>query len=302
MLAYIEAAAAELYIDGKELGGYIFKFSRQVKPLRWGAISTSHDIKIKLINEIDSTDSEAPEIYCSYFSDYLKPPKVMDYANAISYKTVDGFGGLYCVRFRDYSDHVIVSTRKVTGGLQSLNPIKQQVIPDFNSISVDGVVQVIRMIAQWTDARCIGPLSNIRKLTVLRELRRFLVGQTATPGWVKREKEFIDRMDLAIFSRSYLGKREENALNNIINIRIGDADIESMENVFINTISRSGIHASHNLIKFAFHLEVTPESLFIRHLSQEELVNYIKDLKNNISIAQLARLLYLLWHKETGNG
>lgn len=298
VLAYVEAGSADLLIDGKELGGYRFHFSRHVKPLRWGTLSSTQDIQIKLVNELDSIDSNGQTISFYPFTDYMNASEDYDPETSESYTTVIGSGGLYSVSSGNHFDNVVVGSRRITGGLQSLNPIRELMIPDYSSVRVEDVFRTIDVLGLWSGARCVGPLSSIRKSSVLKELKKYLVGQIATPGWVRRERDFLRSGNIFVIQSSNLAQRSSKAFEYFSNIRVGEIDLELMPDMFVSMIKRSGVSSDTNLIKCAFFLAVIPESLYIQNMEKSELTTHINELRSNLSLLQLARLLYLLWFME----
>ena len=165
-------------------------------------------------------------------------------------------------------------------------------------VRVEDVFRTIDVLGLWSGARCVGPLSSIRKSSVLKELKKYLVGQIATPGWVRRERDFLRSGNIFVIQSSNLAQRSSKAFEYFSNIRVGEIDLELMPDMFVSMIKRSGVSSDTNLIKCAFFLAVIPESLYIQNMEKSELTTHINELRSNLSLLQLARLLYLLWFME----
>lgn len=97
-------------------------------------------------------------------------------------------GGLFVATYGKHREALIVSMPKVDGGLSGLliNP-SLDAVPD----SPDGLINLIKAIADWSDARLVGTLVSQRRDHVVARLKERLFALLCGGRWAQAERRYL---------------------------------------------------------------------------------------------------------------
>lgn len=183
--AYLQASAGRIAVDGAELGVLHIPLHHVVAPVRWVKHSTPKAVLLKLV---DDHDAETPlEIAYHAFAapirgDALTP----EFATAGFEPTAPG--GLFLAKYGDHREALIVSMPKVDGGFGGLliNPA----LGDVDD-SPDGLISLIKSIADWSDARLVGTLAAQRRDHIVGRLKEHLFTLLCGGKWGQAERRYL---------------------------------------------------------------------------------------------------------------
>lgn len=183
---YPEASVGRVHIRGGELGEFILQFHRDVQPLRWLTRRAEGRVLLRLAD-----DTGLPEpATCESFS--MNHPTVAVAENVAKLQAeieLEPPGALYVARNGDHIDALIVSYGFSQVGLQGLG-----VRPRFEDV-VNGIASLksaIVSLDRWSSARLAGPLADIRRRQVTRELTSAIFARIGGKHWATAERAFVD--------------------------------------------------------------------------------------------------------------
>ncbi|MCI0537319.1 MAG: hypothetical protein L0Z50_19055, partial [Verrucomicrobiales bacterium] len=183
---YPEASVGRLHIKGGELGEFVLQFHRDVQPLRWLMRRVSGRVLLKLADDTGlSTPAE-----CESFS--MNRPTVAIRGDAAKLQIETELkppGALYVARNGNHTAALIVSYGLTQAGLQGLG-----VSPSFEDVA-NGTVSLktaILTLDLWSHARLAGPLAEIRRRQVTRELTSAIFARLCGKQWATAERTFIE--------------------------------------------------------------------------------------------------------------
>jgi hypothetical protein len=178
---YLKAASGRIVVDGEELGVVNIPLQRDVAPVRWVWHSTNRSTLLRLV---DNHDSETPLELT--FRPFARP---VESAVITPDKASEGIepeapGGLFVASYAEHSEALIVSARKVDGGLHGL-----LVEPGFDNVEVkpEGVFRLIKAIQVWSRARLTGTLAAERRNVVVERLKERVYHLMCGPNWARAE-------------------------------------------------------------------------------------------------------------------
>jgi len=181
---YPEASVGRLHIQGGELGEFVLQFHRDVQPLRWLTRRAGGKVLLKLA---DDTGSEQPA-QCESFS--MNRPTLAIPGNVAKLQAeaeLDPPGALYFARNGSHTSAVIVSHGVTLDGLQGLG-----VRPTFEDVANGSVSLKSAIVALdlWSSAHLAGPLAEIRRKQVTRELTNAIYARVCGKHWADAEHTF----------------------------------------------------------------------------------------------------------------
>ena len=182
---YLEAASGELEVSAGELGHVSFQFEHEIPPLRWVLRRKNENILARLVDDIGMENSE-PE---AWFTSMQTPLE----ENGLSWNEVESGlsvglpGGLLYARHGDHQDSVVASCGLTGEGLKGL-----AVSSDYSWFSTNPVVSpnVLRLYAQWHNARRYGPLIDVRCTTIANRLLALILRHICGEKWAQAEQAF----------------------------------------------------------------------------------------------------------------
>jgi hypothetical protein len=182
---YLEAASAQVTVRGDELGEFVLRLERQVKPLRWACRSDHRSIILRLIDELGREEIATVR---HYPFGHPALPETMDAASILAGVRIDAPGGLTVAQNGEVYDAIVVSSPQIHGGLQGLG-----VRMDLTSLEAPDVQikSIFRLLGLWLGARLAGPLAGIRRDQVVKGLCHSLYTRMCGNRWGKAEADFL---------------------------------------------------------------------------------------------------------------
>lgn len=180
--SYLQASSGRIIVDGEELGVVHVPLQRDVSPVRWVWHRTTKSMLLRLV---DDHDTDVPlDVAFHPFARPLEPAKLAPE------KVCQGLeppaaGGLFVARFGDSQASLVVSMRKVEGGLGGL-----LVEPEFDDVegTQEEALAIVRSIVAWSDARLVGALVVERRQYVVSRLKERLYCVMCGPDWGRAEE------------------------------------------------------------------------------------------------------------------
>ena len=286
---YIEATSGRFLIKADELGEYSLRLERDTKPIRWICRSSQQVMTLRLIDDTGRDDGAG----CRFFS--LRRP-----AFSTSLKTdtlLTGFqvpfpGGLFEATSGDFSDTIVVCTPQIQGGLQGL-----VVEPDLQDLDISGfqILDILKLLRLWGDARQAGPLVRMRRTLVINRLLNRLYSRFCGSKWAQAEADYftnsksevalqeLQRLVYSVPGFAALLRRDFEKM---------EADTEVRIKWFAEVCARYQVCLKPGLCEFALQLASRPHHLL--HLPAPLLDGLFLDIKNNSTVLRGARFLALL--------
>jgi hypothetical protein len=183
--AYLEAASGRLTVKGDELGEFIARLDRDIKPVRWNCRGVHGLMTIRLN---DDTGHDAAAI--GTFRSFLHPSRagVLEADRLHTGFEVSGVGGLYEARNGDFSDIIVASTPRIEGGLQGL--LIEPDLQDLESQAVN-ITHLLELIRTWADARLVGPLVHLRHNRIITRLATCFFSRVCGSRWAAAETAYL---------------------------------------------------------------------------------------------------------------
>jgi hypothetical protein len=179
----LEASSGLLSISNEELGQFVLRLERDIRPVRWVCRNAHHTTQLRLI---DDTGVDAPAV--TNFRSFQQPASMssLGSVDAASDFRVSDPGGLYEAQQPTTSDALIVSTPHVQGGLQGL-----LVKPNQSELAALSVRALLDALNVWTNARLAGPLAANRRDHVIRALLQVFYAKLCGDRWVDAETTYL---------------------------------------------------------------------------------------------------------------
>ena len=129
--AYLEAASGRFLIRGDELGEYVLRLERDIKPVRWVCRTMNRATTVRLIDDTGRDDAAT----CRFFS-FRRPAESvsLDAETVLGGFQIPSPGGLFEARHGEILDTIIVSLPQIEGGLKGL-----VIEPDLHDLDGDTV-------------------------------------------------------------------------------------------------------------------------------------------------------------------
>ena len=183
--AYLEAASGRLNIKGDELGEFIVRLDRDIKPVRWNCRGV-HGVMTIRLNDDTGHDAAATATFRSFL--YPSRAGVLEADRLHAGFEVPGVGGLYEARNGDFSDIIVASTPRIEGGLQGL-----LIEPDLKDLASEAVhvTHLLELIRTWADARLVGPLVHLRHNRIVTRLVTCFFSRVCGSRWAAAETAYL---------------------------------------------------------------------------------------------------------------
>lgn len=181
---YLEAASGRLAIAAEELGEYVVRLDRSVKPVRW-ACRTVHDVTtIRLIDDSGIDDDAVCRFYS--FACPGDPTTLSIEAAQIGFE-IQLPGGLFEARHGTSTDTIIVSPQ-LQGGLSNL--IAEPDLHRLESESAD-MFELLTLLNLWAETRAVGPFAGLRHARVIIRLLNRIYFRFCGRTWAEAEDLYI---------------------------------------------------------------------------------------------------------------
>lgn len=181
---YLEAGSGRLTIAGEELGEYVIRLERNVKPVRW-ACRTIHDVTtIRLIDDTGMEDDAECRFYS--FAAPVDPTTLSPEAAHVGF-AIQLPGGLFEAKHGTSVDTIIVSPQ-LQGGLRNL--IAEPDLHRFDGDTAD-MSELLSFLGLWAATRAVGPFAVLRHARVIIRLLNRLYFRFCGRDWVEAEEHYI---------------------------------------------------------------------------------------------------------------
>ena len=288
---YLEAASCTLIVRGEELGEYKLTFEHVIRPVRWVARQVEGSAMLRLIDDTDSEDSSPT---CFMIS-MEKPasPDHLDPARAIKGFQVAPPGALFTAQHGDHKSVLAVSTGLARGGgFQALN-----VVPNVDAVSSGKVApsDALLYASIWNDAKIAGPLSEIRRFTVVDSIIRAVVAVFGGESWLDIERRYIanpERTEEQELLKRYVFKRGGFAAVLARDYYKASGGTPHGRDWYRDVAKRFDICRKPELSAFAYDFAFNPETIIDRY-GKKKCDSLLEDLKNFGALFRGARLLAL---------
>ena len=285
--AYLEAASGRFLIRGDELGEYVLRLERDIKPVRWVCRTMNRATTVRLIDDTGRDDAAT----CSFFS-FRRPAESvsLDAETILGEFQIPSPGGLFEARHGEILDTVIVSLPQIEGGLKGL-----VIEPDLHDLDTVHVPLILEFVRLWSEARPLGPLVDIRRKRVIERLINRLYARLCGHRWAEAEAAYLSNPDsefaLQRLQRSVGGPP---AFSSVLR-----RDYERMESGtglgtqwFAELAARYQVCSEIGLCEFALQLTSHPDHLL--RLPEHIIDGLLLEIKENMVLLRGARLLALL--------
>ncbi len=287
--AYLEATSGRLVIRGDELGEYVLRLERDVKPVRWVCRSIHRVTTVRLIDDTGRDEAAV----CNFYS--LGRPAAPLYLNAediLGGLQMEPPGGLFVARQVEHLDSIIVSSPQIKGGFQALVIEPDLRDLDSNAIQVKHVLELLRL---WSEARLVGPLVGLRRTRVVERLINRLYSRLCGDKWARAEVAYLSKPQSAIALQQL-----EQLVGGLQGFPfILRRDYEKMEagtgpetQWYAEVAKRYQVCSDRCLCEFALRLASQPHQLLL--MPALELERLLRQIKDKTVLLRGARLLALL--------
>ena len=288
---YPEAASCTLTVHGEELGEYKLIFEHVVRPVRWVARQVEDSAMLRLIDDTDSEDS-LPD--CFMIS--MEKPASLDHLDPS--RAIKGFriappGALFTAQHGDHKSVLAFSTGLARGeGFQALN-----VVPNVDVVSTGKVApsDALLYASIWNDAKIAGPLSEIRRITVVDSIIRAVVAVIGGKRWSDIERSYIanpERTKEQELLKQYVYKRGGFAAVLARDYCKASGGAPHGRDWYCDVANRFDICQTPELSAFAYDFAFSPEAIIDRY-GKKKCDIFLGDLRNFGALFRGARLLAL---------
>lgn len=254
---YLESNSARIVVRGEELGEFILRLDRDVKPVRCICHSVRGAMVIRLVEDTGTAD---PPI-CEFFS-FQRPVQgqPLDVGLLSKGLTIESPGGLFQARKGEFRSSLVVSAPQPKGSLQSLG-----IEPNLGDFSVAPytIQAALDLSLLWIEARLAGPLAKLRRAQVVNALLWSIYARWCGQKWAEAESA----------CRSTLAPTLVDQLQRLIGGSPGFAAVlrrdfqrmetntESGKEWFADTANRYGVSTDRGLCEFALQFASQPHLL-----------------------------------------
>lgn len=183
---YLGAGAGRIVVDGEELGVVHIALNRDVAPLRWVWHDTNRTTHLRLV---DDHDSETPlqVTFTSFESPVQAVPLSLE--DVVTGVEPPSPGGLFVATYGDKNEVLVVSSRKISGGLSGLliEPVFDEILAE-----PEEVLSLIKAIRIWSAARLTGSLAAERRQNIVMRLKERLYDVMLGQDWARAESRLKD--------------------------------------------------------------------------------------------------------------
>jgi hypothetical protein len=288
---FAEATSGQLLINGEELGEFLLRLERDVKPLRWACRTLHKATTLRLIDDIGG--EEIPQ--CRFLS--LKAPVLpvtLDAQLVLSDFNVESPGGLFEACSGRFHEDVVVSIPAIGHGFADL-----LVEPDLSVLEDDTIstAQILEALKRWSRARLLGPLVTMRRNRILERIVNTLYARLCGQRWADAEAAYLDAPH-AGFGRQKL--LDAVGVPQGFSIALGrefdrmEAGGESGVAWFFSVAAQYRVSSNQGLCDFTLRLASSPQDVPGMLPTPALLDALLSDAKQKDTLLRGARLVALL--------
>ena len=178
---YLSASSGRIIVDGEELGVLHIPLQRDVAPVRWVWHETNRSTQIRLVDDHGAETS----LKVAFFP-FSRPVEATTLTHEVVVAGTEppSPGGLFVATYGDKNEALVVSCRKLSGGLGGL-----LVEPEFDAVreEPEKALAIVKAIGVWSTARLTGPLAALRRDNIVAHLKERLYYLMLGPGWARAE-------------------------------------------------------------------------------------------------------------------
>lgn len=293
-LAYLDAAAGEITIDGDDLGRTSLVFERDTPPLRWIVSKRSNTYFARLIDE---TGSDTTNLQCSLCS-MVQPDRPVD-CDAVKFGAeieIPPPGCLLSAHSVAYRDQVIIST-----GISGSSIADLGLTTSIQQVSSDGasLAKIIKLLSLWSDARLRGPLAHVRQQQVTIDLTKHYFSSLYGKAWVAIE-ERVETFGTRIIDRLKPLVGSQASFAAAIAAKHGTINQNPIKGLKWFADAAQRYHTCDDPKLCMFALQAASEPHRLSALPDDTLATQLQSLLDSPVIARGARLFAFLWAREQG--
>ena len=288
---YFEATSGRFLIKGDELGEYVLRLERGVKPVRWACRNIHKEAVVRLIDDTGGDDTPV----CRFFS--LSTPVLpvnLDNEAVLAGLNVEKPGGIFEVRCGKFHDEVNVSIPPSGHGFADL-----LIEPDLRSLESDSfpIIGILEALSFWSEVRLLGPLVDMRRNRILDRMTQKLFARLCGLRWAEAEAAYLANPH-AGFARQRLetsvGAPHAYSLVLAREFDRMDAGTASGACWFFSVAARYQVSSDQDLCDFALRLAGRPQDLPKIVPLSSVLDGLLSEIKEKASVLRAARLVALL--------
>jgi hypothetical protein len=288
---FLEATSGRFLIKGEELGEYVLRLERDVKPIRWVFRSLGKTTTARLIDDTGGDDMPT----CRFFS--LRDPAVAISLNAeevLAGVEVEAPGGIFDARHGKFRDAVSLSIPPSGQGFGDL-----LIEPDLCSIESEAfaVTAILETLKLWAETRLLGPLGAMRRNRIIDRLANKLYARLCGQRWGEAEATFLANPH-AGFARQKLQDvvGGPHAFPVVLAREFDrmDASAESGVAWFFSVAARYQVSSDQGLCNLALQLASRPQELPVIVPVTSVLDSLLSEIKEKGGLLRAARFVALL--------
>lgn len=254
---YLENNSARLIVRGEELGEFILRLDREVKPVRWIYHRVRGAMVIRLVEDTGTADPPICELF-----NFQRPVhgQTLDLDLLSKGSPIKSPGGLFLARKGAFRSSLVVSAPLPKGSLQSLG--FEPSLDDF-SVASNTMQDALDLILLWIDARLAGPLAKLRRAQVVNALLWRIYAHWCGPRWAEAELACRAKLAPALADQlqRLIGGSPGFAALLRRDFQRMDTNIEAGKEWFADTANRYGVSADRGLCEFALQFASQPHLL-----------------------------------------
>jgi hypothetical protein len=288
---FLEAASGKFLIKGDELGEYVLRLERDVKPIRWVFRNLGKATTVRLIDDTGGDDVPT----CRFFG--LRNPAVATSLNAeaiLAGVEVEAPGGIFDARHGKFRDAVSLSIPPSGHGFADL-----LIEPDLSGVEsetfpITGILEALKL---WGETRLLGPLGAMRRNRIIDRLANKFYAGLCGQRWADAEATFLAHPH-ASFPLQKLqdmvgGPHAFPILLSRESDRI-DAGTDTGKCWFASVAARYQVSSDQGLCEFALQLASRPPELLAAVPIPSALDGLLNEIKQKSVLLRAARLVALL--------
>ena len=251
---YLESNSARIVVRGEELGEFILRLDRDVKPVRWICNRVHGAMVIRLVED---TGTAEPPI-CEFFS-FQRPVQCQPLDAQLLSRgfTIESPGGLFQARKGEFRGSLIVSVPQIKSGLQGLG-----LEPNLGNLQIapNTIQAALEFGLMWVEARLAGPLAKLRRAQVVNALLWRIYAHWCGQKWAEAESACRSRLTPALADQLQRSIGGSPGFASVLrrDFQRMDANTETGKEWFADTANRYGVSSKRGLCEFALQFASQP--------------------------------------------
>ncbi len=293
---YLESNSGRMGVRGEELGEFILRLDRDVKPVRWICHRVHGAMVIRLVED---TGTAEPPI-CEFFS-FQRPAQGQPLEVGILSKglPIESPGGLFQARRGEFRVSLIVSAPQIKSGLQGLG--LEPDLGDFH-IAPKTIQAALELGLMWIEARLAGPLAKLRRAQVVNALLWRIYAHWCGQRWAEAESACRSKLTPALADHLQRSIGGSPGFASVLrrDFQRMDANTETGKVWFADTANRYGVSSNRGLCEFALQFASQPHLICrMSYLTSDVegtsiLAGLLSDLADHPILLRGARFVSLL--------